>query len=184
MFDEYYVHAFSSGPVFDNVSWLKTMEPRLLAILEYGLLSRRKLKELGLDKKLDIILGPPNWNDEDYISLTYVGKYLDYTYDENNDYYYFSYNCPSLIINKDVVGLLEQRDPPKRMLNEIQIKDKIDPKYILGLRIPFELQKIVDADELRTLKTELLRLDNLLSRYNIVLYDEKNMELVKKILIS
>lgn len=179
--NDYYLHAFSHGPIRGDLLWIDEMLPKLLSILEFGLLSRSLLNEKGIS----VYLGPPNWNDSNYVSVTHIGHSSDLITKTNNDFWEFSYNCPALLISKEIEDYLEFRTNGKKMLNEEHIKDIITPEFICGLRLPFVFQlanPYFSSSEIMEIKAQHIYQIINNNGYDIPIYAEEDLRKIPKTL--
>lgn len=177
---KYYLHAFyqdlvySKDSIYPNESFDSMMIP-LKSILEHGILSKKLLTEKGINTLLGVKFSPINLNGENYVSLVKV--------DENSKLISFGSNAlknisnyPAIIINPIIEKELIFRKSGKMMVNEVQVQDRVDPKYFIGLRMPYHPDKCKNLTELNELKEKLIILNNFVARYNITVYEQRTLK--------
>jgi len=174
---EYYLHAFYQNLIDfqeGNEGYDAMMMP-LQSILEHGILSRKLL----IRKKLDTIPGvrfsTVNLNDKNYVSLVQINQNTKFENFGNNSFSNIS-NYPVMIIDPIIKEELKFRRFGKRMVNEVQVRDRIDPKYFIGLRMPYHPYKCKNLTELNELKEKLIVLNNFVARYNITVYEQRTLK--------
>ena len=142
--DNYYLHGFV--PVGSGLDYNGILN-KLISILKYGLVSRKKLEKIYDLKSFGI-----NWNGSDYISLTHINGPNSKEYfinGELNSYALFSENRITLLISDEIEKSCEFRtENHKHMPNEVMVKDYINPKYIMALILPINYHKNMTKEEL------------------------------------
>lgn len=147
--EDSYFHGLAGNIVVYNPTLIvQTALTQLNMILQTkGIYSRNKLKEMGID----YLTHKGVFNGDDYISVCIKNPQEEEFTGKNegfeSSYIKYTDNTISLIINKDIEKECEFRTGNYDYLpGERQIKDKVDIKFIEGIKVSFgneTLTKIV-----------------------------------------
>lgn len=134
-FDSVLFHGLTQ---YEGVERPKLSLQRLVNIIRAnGILSRKKVKETyGMNnyKKWEKEYCRLNWNGEDYISV--CRKDGKSKVCNSVAYRIFVENGVALILDNTILNKLEVNMTGQLEDGEIQVKDKIDLKYVLGITVP------------------------------------------------
>lgn len=140
----------------DNWYYHSTRQKNIVNIFKYGILSKKILSEMGL-RHLDNFTDYDSMNGLDYISLS-INKNIPYgsyeTFSKNNVSVIVDDSCPVIAFreyeknNRGIKRIFKKKDIVKVSISsfqdEVQVKHKVDRKYLLGLKIGNNLQDILN----------------------------------------